>query len=97
MLDELTRHSLNLTHGASGCFVCCPFRGSLMSGQYPLTHGVFINDVELSLDCNSIARAFNDGEYHTAYIGKWHLYGSPDGLCARRSLPARGRLAPARL
>ena len=33
--------------------------------------------------CYSIACAFNDGDYTTAYIGKWHLYGSPDGEYGR--------------
>ena len=51
-----------------------------------LTHGVYINDVELSRDCHSIARAFGNGGYDTAYIGKWHVYGSPDGRYGRRDV-----------
>lgn len=85
VLDELVAHSINVTHAVSGCPVCCPYRGSLMTGQFPLTNGVYINDVELNPDCRSIARAFAEGGYHTAYIGKWHLYGSPDGRFGRRT------------
>ena len=84
VLDMLAAESLNLTHAVSGCPVCCPYRASLMTGQYPLTHGVYINDVELNPNCNSIARVFHAHGYHTAYIGKWHLYGSPDGKYGRR-------------
>ena len=40
-LDALSTESLNFTHAVSNCPVCSPFRGSLMTGQYPLTHGVF--------------------------------------------------------
>ena len=83
-MDRLAGEGLNLTHAVSGCPVCCPYRGSLMTGQYPLTHGVYINDVELNPNCDSIAHAFKRGGYDTAYIGKWHLYGSPDGKYGRR-------------
>ncbi len=84
VLDSLARGSVSFSNAVSGCPVCSPYRASLMTGQYPLTHGVFINDVELDPDVPSIARAFGAGGYSTAYIGKWHLYGSPDGKCGRR-------------
>ncbi|MBC2603245.1 sulfatase family protein [Puniceicoccus vermicola] len=87
VLDAFAAQSMNLTHAVSGYPVCCPYRASLLTGQYPLTHGVFINDVELDPNCHSIARAFKDGGYHTAYIGKWHVYGSPEGHYQRRNDP----------
>ncbi len=87
VLDALAAESLNLTHAVSGCSVCCPYRGSLLTGQYPLTHGIFINDVELDPDSVSIARAFEAGGYDTHYIGKWHVYGSPEGKNERRATP----------
>jgi arylsulfatase A-like enzyme len=68
----------------SGTPVCCPYRASLITGQYPLTNGVFINDVELKPNGPTIAQSFADAGYRTAYIGKWHLYGSPDGKYGRR-------------
>lgn len=94
VLDDLSRSSIRVTHAVSGCPVCCPYRASLMTGQYPLTHGVYINDVELNPDCTSIARMFGEQGYDTAYIGKWHLYGSPDGAYGRRHsvVPRRHQL-----
>ncbi len=74
-LDRLAAASINLTNAVSGCPVCCPYRGSLMTGQYPLTHGVFMNDVSLSNKAVAIAQAYKAGGYDTAYIGKWHLDG----------------------
>ncbi len=85
VLDRLAAQSVNITHAVAGAPVCCPYRASLLTGQYPLTHGVYINDVELDPGCHSIARAFQAGGYDTAYIGKWHVYGSPDGQYGRRS------------
>jgi len=93
-LDGLAKESVSFTNAVAGCPVCCPYRASLLTGQYPLTHGVFINDVELNPDSFSIARAFGQHGYHTAYIGKWHVYGSPDGKYGRREayVPRRYQL-----
>lgn len=74
-LDALAAQSINLTTAVSGCPVCSPYRASLLTGQYPLTHGVFLNDVHLPDDAPSIAKAFKAGGYETGYIGKWHLNG----------------------
>lgn len=86
-LDALAGESLNVTRAVSGHPVCCPYRASLMTGQYPLTHGVFINDVELDPRRAALAPSFARAGYRTAYIGKWHLYGSPEGRCERRHHP----------
>ncbi|NQT38647.1 MAG: sulfatase, partial [Planctomycetes bacterium] len=74
-LDRLAGQSVDFTNAVSGCPVCSPYRGSLMTGQYPLSHGVFLNDVCLSNDAVSLAQAFGSGGYQTGYIGKWHLDG----------------------
>ena len=74
-LDRLAQRGVRFTHAVSGCPVCSPYRGSLMTGRYPLTHGVFINDVPLNNEAVSLAQAFNRAGYQTGYIGKWHLDG----------------------
>lgn len=75
-LDRLASESVNMTRAVSGCPVCCPMRASLMTGQFPLTHGVFLNDVPLSTDAFTIGDALQGAGYDTGYIGKWHLDGS---------------------
>jgi arylsulfatase A-like enzyme len=57
----------------------------LLTGQYPLTNGVFINDVELKPTGVTMGEAFSRAGYRTGFIGKWHLYGSPDGKYGRRT------------
>jgi len=74
-LDKLAAESFNFSNAVSSCPVCSPYRASLMTGRYPLTHGVFLNDVRLNTDAVSIAQAYNEAGYETAYIGKWHLDG----------------------
>jgi len=75
-LDKLASESINFSNAVSGCPVCSPYRASLMTGRYPLTHGVFLNDVPLNTDAVSIAQAYDRAGYETGYIGKWHLDGN---------------------
>lgn len=74
-LDALERESLHFRRAVSGCPVCSPYRASLMTGQRPLTHGVFMNDVPLNPRGTCLAEAFSEAGYATAYIGKWHIDG----------------------
>jgi arylsulfatase A-like enzyme len=74
-LDQLAKESVNLTHAVSNCPICTPYRASLLSGQYPLTHGLFMNDLCLPDNGNSLAQVLKADGYDTAYIGKWHLDG----------------------
>ena len=74
-LDKLAEQSVNMTRAIAGCPVCSPYRASLMTGRYPLTHGVFLNDLCLNTEAVSIAQAYEQAGYDTAYIGKWHLDG----------------------
>jgi arylsulfatase A-like enzyme len=87
VLGRLAKESISFDNAVSGCPVCCPARASIMTGQYPLTHGVFINDVELKPHSPTLAETFARAGYRTGYIGKWHLYGSPDGKYGRRLAP----------
>lgn len=83
-IDRLAGESLALTGAVAGCPVCCPYRGSLLTGQYPLTHGVIVNDAPLAPDAISLARVLGAAGYCSAWIGKWHVYGSPETGRERR-------------
>jgi len=74
-LDRLASESVTLKTAVSTCPVCSPYRASLMTGRYPVNHGVFLNDVCLNREAVSLAQAFTNAGYQTAYIGKWHLDG----------------------
>ncbi|MBI5397484.1 MAG: sulfatase-like hydrolase/transferase, partial [Verrucomicrobia bacterium] len=74
-LDKLAAMSVRFSTAVSTCPVCSPYRASLITGQYPLRHGVFLNDVCLSTNAVSLAQAFKGAGYRTGYIGKWHLDG----------------------
>ncbi|MCX5647409.1 MAG: sulfatase [Phycisphaerae bacterium] len=75
-LDWLARESVSFGNAVSCCPVCSPYRASLLTGQYPLTHGVFLNDVPLRNEATTIAEVYQRSGYRIAYIGKWHLDGN---------------------
>jgi arylsulfatase A-like enzyme len=87
VLDKLAKESISFDNAVSSCPICCPARASIMTGQYSLTNGVFINDVELKPNAPTLGEVFAKAGYRTGYIGKWHLYGSPDGKYGRRLAP----------
>ncbi|MCC2684790.1 MAG: sulfatase, partial [Paenibacillaceae bacterium] len=74
-LDRLAAESLVFKTAVSNSPVCSPYRATLMTGQYPLTHGVFVNDVPIASHAVSLGEAFQQAGYDTAYIGKWHIDG----------------------
>ena len=75
-IDKFARESANIVNAVSGMPVCTPHRASLLTGQRPLTHGLFMNDVQLDTAAVTIAEVLTNEGYQTGYIGKWHLDGS---------------------
>ncbi len=73
--DRLALESVHLTNAISGLPVCSPTRASLMTGQRPLTHGIFLNDVQLNPNAVTLAKVLKGAGYQTGMIGKWHIDG----------------------
>jgi arylsulfatase A-like enzyme len=79
-LDSLQREGVRFVNAVSGMPVCSPMRASFLTGQRPLTHGIFLNDVPLNPEVMTIAKALRAAGHDTGYIGKWHVNG--DGRSA---------------
>ena len=84
-IDRLAQDGLALTAAVGGCPLCCPYRGSLISGRYP-HNAVPGHQMQLPPEYPTIATAFKEHDYHTAYFGKWHLDGFQEGLGQRAGL-----------
>src|SRR5881394_1386399 len=74
-LDAFERECVNFTQAVAGMPVCSPTRASLLTGQRPQTHGVFLNDVPLNHNAVTLAKVLKAAGYDTACIGKWHVDG----------------------
>jgi arylsulfatase A-like enzyme len=74
-LDTLASESIDFVNAVSVCPVCTPYRASLMTGRYPLSTGMFLNDLYLPDEELCMGEIFKAAGYQTAYIGKWHLDG----------------------
>lgn len=74
-LDRLAAESVNFRTAVSVCPVCTPHRSSLLTGRYPTTTGMFLNDLCLPEEEVSLAKVLRQAGYETAWIGKWHLDG----------------------
>ncbi len=72
--DNLTSMGVQFTGAVSGFPLCCPFRGSLLTGRYP-HHCVVGHQYPLPEGQPTVAQPLKEAGYHTAYFGKWHLGG----------------------
>ncbi len=74
-IDTLALQGVNFKNAVSGYPLCCPYRGSLITGKYPQNNGVIGHEYPLPTKCETIADIFNKENYDTIYLGKWHLDG----------------------
>lgn len=73
-IDNFSELGVTFTNAVSGFPLCCPFRGSLLTGRYP--HNVVPgHEYALPEGQKTIAHPFKEAGYRTAYFGKWHLGG----------------------
>lgn len=75
-IDNLARNGMRFDNAVAGAPWCCPFRGALLTGQYPHQNGVTQTPGALDPAIPTLVAPFREAGYHTAYVGKWHLSGS---------------------
>lgn len=74
-IDQFAKEAVNFANAVSVCPVCTPHRASLLTGRYPTSTGMFLNDLYLPDEELCMAEIFKSAGYNTAYLGKWHLDG----------------------
>jgi len=91
-LDSLALEGLNFCSAVSGFPLCCPYRGSMLTGRYP-HHCVPGHEQALPPDQPTIAAPLRAAGYATAYFGKWHLDGFQErnGRAAMHIVPPERR------
>ena len=71
-IDQLAMRGVNFTAAVSGYPLCCPYRGSMLTGLYP-NHCTPGHDKRPAAGAKDYRHVLHDAGYHTAYFGKWHL------------------------
>lgn len=71
--------------------VCGPARACLQTGQYATQNHCYWNGIALEEGTKTLADYFNENDYNTAYIGKWHLasdrYPGKGVHCEKTAIP----------
>lgn len=83
-LDRLAKDGVYFPRAQACSGVCLPSRTSLMTGRYPVAHGVTSNSRKLPHAEKTLGQYFAEAGYETAYFGKTS-FGVPD-----RELPFHG-------
>ncbi|MBN2583615.1 MAG: sulfatase [Planctomycetes bacterium] len=77
-MERLAREGTRFDNCCSTSPICIPYRGMLMTGQWPhqsecISNDYFVNGDVIGLKSPTIAQTFKKGGYVTGYVGKWHL------------------------
>ncbi len=74
-LDRLAKEGLHYRNAMSVCPVCTPHRAALMTGRFPTSTGMFLNDAYLPSEELCMAEILEQAGYDRGFIGKWHIDG----------------------
>ena len=97
VIDGLAASGIRYERAVPQSVVCMPSRSTILTGQHPTTHGVWMNGVPLPVDAPSVAEVLHEAGYRTALIGKAHFepYFDPFMRFTENALAASGPVPPA--
>ncbi len=73
VVDGLAASGIRYERAHPQSVVCMPSRSTILTGQHPSTHGVWMNGVPLPEDAPSVAALLQQAGYRTALVGKAHF------------------------
>ncbi len=73
-LDRLASEGVRFSRVSCQGPLCMPSRASFMTERYVRDHGVYTNWEEIAESTPTYAKALREAGYHTALLGKAHLY-----------------------
>ncbi|MDZ7677958.1 MAG: sulfatase-like hydrolase/transferase [Acidimicrobiales bacterium] len=92
VVDRLAAEGIRYQRAVPQSVVCMPSRSTMLTGQHPRTHGVWMNGVPLPVDAPSAAGVLQRAGYRTALVGKAHFepYIDPFGRFTENTLARQG-------
>ena len=98
VVDGLAAQGINYRRAHPQSVVCMPSRSTMLTGQHPSTHGVWMNGVPLPETAPSVAEVLHDAGYRTAIIGKPHFepFLDPFGRFPENTYARSGTFGPHR-
>ncbi|MEM7014878.1 MAG: sulfatase-like hydrolase/transferase, partial [Verrucomicrobiota bacterium] len=79
-LDKLAAEGIRFTDAYANASICVPTRRALMTGRYSWRFGPAMNSGPwgfmgpcAGLEKHTIGKLLKRADYHTGYVGKWHL------------------------
>ena len=75
-MDALAADGARFEWAFNAQSICVPSRTAMLGGVFPSSAGVTDN-FAMPADIPTLAHAFGDQGYRTAYLGKWHLDDEP--------------------
>lgn len=92
VIDRLAAQGVRYERAVPQSVVCMPSRSTMLTGQHPSTHGVWMNGVALPVDAPSVAAVLHGAGYRTALVGKPHFepFLDPFGRFTENMLAGRG-------
>jgi arylsulfatase A-like enzyme len=96
VVDRLAAEGIRYERAIPQSVVCMPSRSTILTGQHPTTHGVWMNGVPLPVDAPSVAEELHAAGYRTALVGKAHFqpYLDPFMRFAENAMAATGTTPP---
>ncbi|HET6774549.1 MAG TPA: sulfatase-like hydrolase/transferase [Acidimicrobiales bacterium] len=73
VIDGLAADGIRYERAVPQSVVCMPSRSTIVTGQHPSSHGVWMNGVALPVDAPSVAAVLQRAGYRTALVGKPHF------------------------
>ena len=85
-IDRIAEHGVRCTDFYVPTPYCAPSRATLLTGRFPLRHGLVqnpapdagINDTGINANEVTLGNVFQEAGYRTKCIGKWHLGHKPE-------------------
>ena len=89
-IDRLAKEGVLFTRNFVGNSICGPVRATLITGQHSHKNGMKDNRTRFDSSKLTMPKIFQQHDYQTALVGKWHLHSYPTGFDYWKILPGQG-------